>query len=420
MMLFVPTTYKYIKAVLLVLILISIAISIFSRGGKLSLHPIVLLLTLFMMMVGSAFMLLGLMHDAPGALRVGTVHVLWPFVFTVMVTGAANEKILVGLLRTLVIATIAISLYSISFILHAAGWLPDILYVPIDQGQVVGFYQGFIEYNMYSISSLLFLVPFLVGCLFVWPKNMIMPVSRAWLLIGAVLGFAAVLLSGRRVLLLVVALSPFIVLIFRGAMDCLQRRMNRKLVIRSLIISVFGVICIYIFLQYVYSFNFQNLWNNFVQGFDFSNDDSGLCRRDQFYSLLRGWADSPVFGAGLGAATDVTRDDLMPWAYELYYVSLLFHMGIVGLFCYLFGVVWIFWMGLRILRSGDRIGLYMLPVLVGTSCFLIASATNPYIGKFDYMWVIFLPIAFINYWLIANKKGNYICHFFAKTTKKGC
>ncbi len=56
-----------------------------------------------------------------------------------------------------------------------------------------------------------------------------------------------------------------------------------------------------------------------------------------------------------------------------------------------FGVVWIFWNGLRIIKSDVFLGLQLLPVLVGTACFLIANATNPYLAKYDYdyMWVFF-------------------------------
>ena len=63
------------------------------------------------------------------------------------------------------------------------------------------------------------------------------------------------------------------------------------------------------------------------------------------------------------------------------------------------------------IRSGDEIGLYLLPKLVGMSSFLIASASNPYLRTFDYMWAIFLPIAFINFWLLnrrTNRRSNLI------------
>ncbi len=98
----------------------------------------------------------------------------------------------------------------------------------------------------------------------------------------------------------------------------------------------------------------------------------------------------------------------MPWAYELSYAALLFHTGIIGFLIYSSGVICIFWMGLKIMRSGHWLGIYMLPVLVGTTCFLIANATNPYLEKFDYIWVIFLPVALINIWLLNKGKS---CHF---------
>jgi hypothetical protein len=39
----------------------------------------------------------------------------------------------------------------------------------------------------------------------------------------------------------------------------------------------------------------------------------------------------------------------------------------------------------------------MLATLVGFTCFLVGNATNPYLEKYDLMWVIFLPVALINH-----------------------
>ena len=154
------------------------------------------------------------------------------------------------------------------------------------------------------------------------------------------------------------------------------------------------------YLQFIYSFDLQIIVNVFIEGFNF---DTYNVRREQFFALLSGWMDSPMLGAGHGAsAKGSLRSYESSWAYELSYVALLFHVGIVGFLCYTAGVVWVYWMVLRIIRSGDQMGLYLLPILVGTTCFLIANATNPYLGKYDYIWVIFLPIAFINYWLLNN------------------
>lgn len=247
MMLFVPTTYQPVKAVLLFMVLSGITLSTIARG-RITLHPQILLWTLLMMTVGLSFMFWGFINYAPGALRVGTVHLLWPFVYTMLVAGAVSERVLTGLLKVLVLATIAIGLYGLSFILYAYGWLPEILYIPIDQGQAIGFYQGFVEFNLYSLASLLFLVPFIVGCLLVWSKNDAMPISRLWLWIALFLGLLLVLLSGRRALLLVVAVSPFIALILRSFLPAEIKHKNRKSVLRLILGSGVMLACLGVYL----------------------------------------------------------------------------------------------------------------------------------------------------------------------------
>lgn len=89
-----------------------------------------------------------------------------------------------------------------------------------------------------------------------------------------------------------------------------------------------------------------------------------------------------------------------PWAYELFYVALLYQTGMLCFIIYMFAIMWIFWYSLRIIKSDVYMGLYLIPILVGVICFLIANATNLYLAKYDYMWIIFLPIDFINYWLL--------------------
>ncbi|MFT6349724.1 MAG: hypothetical protein ACJAYB_002759 [Psychromonas sp.] len=35
--------------------------------------------------------------------------------------------------------------------------------------------------------------------------------------------------------------------------------------------------------------------------------------------------------------------------------------------------------------------IYVLPLMTGVFCFGIATASNPYFGKFDFLWIIMLP-----------------------------
>jgi hypothetical protein len=403
-MLFVPTVYQEVKASLLLLVLGIISIGALRRG-HLALHPVILLWTLFMVIVGLVFMLLGLAHGAPGALRMGTVYVLWPLVYSLLIASAATEELLRGLCRVLVVATLAIGLYGTSYILRAVGWFPDFLYVPLDQGQGIGLYRGYIEINLYSISSLLFLVPFLVAALLTWPSALVMPVSRFWLWFALVTGSLLTLLSGRRALLLVVALSPGIALFFRAFLPLPDRWVRQRLVLRFATGVGIVLVGIAVYLNYIYGFSVDAVSEMFAAGWDFTTgQESSLVRGEQFTALLLEWFARPFFGAGHGtAAVGSIRSIETPWAYELSYMALLFHTGIVGFLAYTVGVVWVFWMGIRIIRSGNELSLYMVPVLAGTACFLIANSTNPYLEKYDYLWVIFLPIACINLWLLKGQ-----------------
>ena len=41
-------------------------------------------------------------------------------------------------------------------------------------------------------------------------------------------------------------------------------------------------------------------------------------------------------------------------------------------------------------------------ILTGACTFLIANATNPYLETYDYLWVIFLPLAVVNVLLLGR------------------
>ncbi len=402
LMLFVPTSYQVVKAPMLVVLVLLVAAGSLVRG-RLRLHPTVLLWTVFMMCVGLAFMIRGMMAGAPGALRVGTVYLLWPLVYTVLVAGAGSWTILRGLARTMIVATLAIALYGMSYILHVVGWLPAFLYLPVDLGQEIGLYRGFIELNLYNLSSLLFLVPFVIAVLMTWPDRGTAPAGRLWLWAALVAGGALVLLSGRRALLLVVSLAPLFVFFFRAGLPQLDRLRGRPVMVRTLVGAGVACLALTLYLQAVYNFSLVTVWRMFLQGFDFSRDISATARSQQLGALLTEWAGAPLLGAGHGAsAAGSVRSVEMPWAYELSYAALLFHTGLIGFLAYTAAVVWIYADGLRVVRGGGVVGAYMLALLVALSCFLIGNATNPYLEKYDLMWVIFLPVAVINRWRLTR------------------
>ena len=207
LMLFVPTAYAPLKGALLLIVLASIAFLAYRRQA-IELHPIVVRWTAIMVATGIGFIGWGFIksHGA-AALRVGTIYVLWPLVYAMLVAGCARQDILKTFSKVLVFATIAIGLYSLSYILYASGWLPEAFYIPLNQGQALNPSPDSFEYNLYSISSLLFLVPFCITAILIWPKGKAAPVALLWNFIAFALGIALVLLSGRRGLLLTTALA---------------------------------------------------------------------------------------------------------------------------------------------------------------------------------------------------------------------
>lgn len=412
MMVFAPTIYKPFKAVLIGLVMgLIVCHPLFNRRSFL--HRTIFLWVLVMATTGLGFMLLGLINGAEwGAILAGKVYFLYPLLYAVLVMGIAKENVIDGLFKVLVAAALAIGLHSLSYILNSAGWLPDALYLKIDVEQEIGFYSGFMEYYLRSMVSLFFLIPFLFAALLTWPKQSRMPVGRLWLWFALFLDVASAFLSGRRGLWLIVILAPLFALVFRMFLTREQRSANSKVVVRVLLAGVLTIVGLFTYLQFVVGLDIQAMAEWFALGFYHEVDESAFVRREQFLVLLQEWSRSPLFGMGHGAtALGFQRSETVPWAYELSYVALLFHTGIVGVLIYSAGVAWIVWMGVKIMRSGDRMGLYILPVLAGMSCFLIGNATNPYLEKFDFVWVIFLPIGLINFWLLRcyrdQRGGSY-------------
>jgi hypothetical protein len=398
LMLFVPTSYKEIKAVLLVGLFFGILLGLL-YGIRFRIHIQVFILFLFYTFLGMAYVFYGYIKGNSGAVRVSTVYVIWPIVYMVIISAMSKESVFRGVARVLIGSSIAISLYVIYYLFHELGIVPDALYLELDLGQSAGFYEELVRYNLYSISTLLFLFPFITASLLSWSGVDTPPVRRNYIIISFILVTCVSILSGRRALWLVMILTPLltsVILLFVK-----QRQGTIKKIIKPIFYFV-GIVGVSLgLLQTVFDVGVSGLLNRFVEGFQFSDDLGAILRREQYVALLDGWANSPFFGAGHGAVAEGPIRSLeMPWSYELYFLSLLFHIGVVGISAYAFGIVWIVFHGLRIVRRDPTLRLYMIPVLVAMICFLIASNTNPYLGKFDYLWVVFLPVAIINHHLL--------------------
>jgi len=390
----------YVKAALFAFVLFTIGAQAV-RGGRLRLHPSIGLWTLVVCMASLVFVGEGVINGAPGALKQAQVYVLWPIVYAFLIAGTTTLPILVALERVMVLATLFACAYGLDYILTNLQILPASMYISLfDQGEAIGLHEGYLAFNLYFLNSLPFLVPFVMAVSLARGRaTTTAEVARPWSWIALGLGLGVVLVSGRRVLMLVTAIAPFFIVGFtlikgRGSNPPELRRLLRPLII--VLVILVGLVGL---LNRIYDVDLGSYTSYFGEAID--------PRREQFDALLQGWSENPVLGAGHGAsAAGVIRSESMPWAYELYYVALLFQTGVLGFGIYLAAVLWTYVMGLRVIRDGGALADLMIPTLVGTSCFLIANATDPYLARFDGLWTIFLPLAVINFWLLSRNQGQ--------------
>ena len=161
-------------------------------------------------------------------------------------------------------------------------------------------------------------------------------------------------------------------------------------------------------LVFFYDWDIHAFLNMVLSAFDYESSYSAYIRRIQFFALIKEWRFHPIFGAGPGAIIkEIVRSEIMPWAFELTYVSLLYQLGLVGITLYAVLLAWIYKKARFIFNLGSVLSFHLLPILIGTTSFLIANATNPYLFKFAYLWIIFLPIAIINVRLLKLKYEGF-------------
>lgn len=396
-MLFFPVSYNMIRALTLGVVLIFVCIDVLLLNIKINRVALAWILVF----VGSNmfFIFWGVLNSAPGAIRVATVDLLWPIVFFVMGLGLRNIRDFILLSKWILIVANLISLYDISYILINLGYvnLPTFLYT-LDLGMGFGNYSslGFIEYTTTHMASFMFLVPFTMSLLFLTKKGENF-INKKFIVFTLILELFCVIASGKSALVLVSIISPLIFLTVN-----LLAKTSRKSIpnpfnlIKFLLIVVIGFI-IAIYISNKMGWSISVILENLLIKLNIFNSDTNLStslREQQFWALFNGWLESPLIGHGAGSYTsEIIRSYEYVWAYELSYSALLFQKGIIG-----FGVFWAFviWICSTIIRK-VRLGVIRsslaLPYIVGLLGFLVANGTNPYLSKFSYMWILFIPFA---------------------------
>lgn len=393
LVLFIPTSYVPIKASILGLLLLTIFFHIRNDGIRWSKQTF--FSVLIYSFVGLLYSFYGQLSGNAGAFRVISTQVFWPLCYLIISVLCLQVNFLYYFTKVLIFSLICIVIYTFIYLGHDIGLVPGVLYFELDQGQSFGLYEGFIEYKLHTITSLIFLVPILFHI--TW-NDIAHKKFKVTNILLCFLSLILVFLTGRKAFWLVILIFPLIMMSSNFALNSRRNPVNLFfLLLKSpslvVLLSIIVSSLIYILFN-KFGLNIDTLTNEFVNGFNTESTavDKSNLRTVQYHSLMKGWFESNLFfGAGNGAQADVIRDVNMPWAYELTYVYMLFSTGIIGVVFYIswfvFGII-----RLRVAIDNNKyLSMYIPPILSGVFCLVIVSASNPYFGKFDYLWIICLP-----------------------------
>ena len=391
-----PTLFQPVKIVLLLVVLAAITAGWWRGSAPIIPRRELVVPVVALAAVGAGYVILGIAHGfAVGALSTAQVYVVWPLIFLVLTLAITTDTHLRGLYRTIIIASIVCGVFGCWFIVANIGILPGKPLVDALPLKTIFASTGPGRYtaSFPFLSTLLFSVPFLLGML-AWPRGKRAPLGRAFVIVAIVLCTAVIVLSGRRALLVAIAVA--IVLFPLLFLLTASRRPSAKFW-WTFSGSVVGAIALLLAAALLAGIDLGSVFGSFLQGFQPGHSEDALIRTEQSRYLLHGWLQWPIFGSGLGGTTaGFVRDASTPWAFELSYNAALYNFGLYGVAIYGIAIVGMIVHSVFVARRNPGVRPYMIPALMGLICFLVGNATNPYLAKFDSLWVLFLPLAILN------------------------
>ena len=419
MMVAYPMVYSllYIKAALFG-VLLCVAITRILVSHTIRVNGPIFLWTLILCVVGVGYFVEGAFHNPSNAYLEGQVYFLWPLVYVVLLSLISTQRALQLVFGVLIFASIFIGIYGLWYALQTFGVIPKAAFIDalaLGDEQAVGIHGSYVQVLVANLNSLPFLFPFLLSLVYIGSKSAAWPKSRVWIWLSLVLQLALILISGRRALWVLAVTTPVILLLMAGVMG----QMNRKavVVVIALVVFVAGIGVGLSTLRF--GFYFDDIYRIFINAFAFggSSGTSDVIRANQFTALINGWWNAPLFGHGFGTfPASYIRSVERPWSYELYYVALLFHVGIVGVLLYLVSIVWLVRRAMQIASRRRESFVFMFPALMGLIGTLVATATNPYLDRFDGIWVIFVAAAAIS---VFDGRASERCEYKFRSSYRG-
>lgn len=377
MMLVFPVKLYYVKIVLLVFLLLSLYKEVYISKDVRFLCGALCLSTLWGLFVGA-------IKGTPNPFANITVGMLWPLLSLFIVLPQLKQREDFNkLLTVLFYIHTFIVFYDVLFALHIIWDFPFYnLYPEVEIG--FSYYGTSSRLNLDdNLSVLTFTIPvyFLV-----WLSKYEINVSRIVQTIVVFVSFFLLILSGRRVLVLVFILTPIMVIFLRRFFP--KKTVSTVRVL--LIIFVVLIVAIFIYMQANYPEIIEGYTKSFFNAFD---EDEESVRFVQSRMLMEHFNESPLCGEGTGAVFYEPGRGYKS-QFELSYLLIPATQGFIGFTFYLIGIVGVLFIGYKhLLQSKDPI---LLLFLYGYGFILLAHATNPILSSFDLMLPLYFCYAKIN------------------------
>lgn len=343
-------------------------------------------LVFFYLCIGEAgvvWAFVGLLHHGNydrGVLEALRLYVLWSAAFVVLYTLLRAGPSLRIFHTTIVTAGILIPL--INFVgLYDQFSDTRLISEGIRQhlDMRIGFGNGYIQITSRNIDLMFLIVPYLLSLQFradaARSNSMVAKLALA-------LSLVLVVVSGRRGLWIVVALTPCTILLLSKLTGSygLMKVGGRRFLLACAAAGVVGLSSLLILPQSAVD---VGSISHFQQAF--SSEDERTIQKPY---LVEGFMNSPVFGSGFGAYAGYARSDERPWTYELTYYQMLFNLGIVGVTALgvLFSVYFV--RVARLLRQFKHGSAVPFALLIAYCSFVVGAYSDPYFGSFDLLFFV--------------------------------
>lgn len=328
--------------------------------------------------------IVGLLRGAEHPFSGITTGFFWPILSLIIVTPLLRTKddyrVLV---KWMFIMHAFLILYDLLLAANVMFGVPIInLYPEIET--VFSFYGTTSRMNLINLNTLTFTTPLFF---LLYLARFDFGVNSKIQFTAVLLNLFLLLLSGRRSLMLVFFLTPFFTILFSGYFPKSSMKTTKKYLMLILVIIISSLFYVYSSMPEV----FEGYLHTFTKAFDSSEES---VRFNQAKMLMGHFEEHPIFGWGSGTEFYEADRGIKQHQYELTYLLVLAHRGIVGFVLYILGTVGVLFVGIRYAKI--RKDVLFICILFAFFFVLIADATNPVLCSFDLMLPLFLCYAKIN------------------------